>query len=48
MANQMQASIHVAIRTSNIRLPDLSAIQPQISGAKKRVIIAIEDKIPIS
>ena len=46
--NQIHASIHVAIRTNSIRLPDLSAIQPQINGAKKRVTMAIEDKIPIS
>jgi hypothetical protein len=36
------------MRTNRILLPDLSAIHPQIKGAKKRVIIAIEDKIPIS
>ena len=44
----MLASIQVAIRTKSIRLPDLSAIHPQIKGAKKRVKIAIEDKTPIS
>ena len=46
--NQIQASIHVAMRTSNILLPDLSAIHPQIKGAKKRVTMAMEDKSPIS
>ena len=46
--NQIQASTQVAIRTNNILLPDLSAIQPQINGAKKRVTMAIEDKSPIS
>jgi hypothetical protein len=46
--NQIQASIHVATLTKSIRFPDLSAIQPQIKGAKKRVMIAIEERIPIS
>ena len=46
--NQITASIQVAIRTSSIRLPVLSAIKPQINGAKIRVRMAMDESNPIS